>query len=697
MSVESLDLLALRNELAEILDTVSTVARRVYKPPIIYEPEGEGAAESADDEGLVPGLKAFEGTVEKEIDVLDKFLDRNPGTPSSGLSTNAPYFTSVWKEVLAASEVTAIGQTFKIQQIRKSALDERRSGNCGLHKGGPVDMELGPKQDSNSSTSQHRLLPQVRTPSVKIDVVTDRGNTWIRVNTIKNNRLRAELNDIDGYADEDSDGTDSEGTNGSDNNAPVNSLLQMASNLLAAARCNPIPGTNRTPNIFLRLTRLVPDNSEPRIAETIDALRKLGIGVWLGERQLNLQQARAEDVDCTLTALSPTIKLNLDLSLLVALVSDITHAPLPATIEEAVNRFRPLVKRWNRGPETAEDYPAWVLSGNKAPLGGAAAHSRSLSIQVEQEKRLGLLEELRRRLLPALEADVDPEFYTTTEAAGRLKGIVDKIGGTTEKKRAGALTGLLGTSESMFYEGSRFKPGWLRGLVPLRVINEDASDIVGSRIRGSDVSTFQSHLAQTCRTVLGELDGCSTPHSSNTPINEDAAALDQQPDITSTTLDSFEPRQSAVGKGSKKDRHKRDKDLTANSVSPALTRHTVRSMLLGAESGMTTVTANKTSVRAILREMKKRGSLGSKESCLDSGHHASVNGDNNGLSENEREVDEGPPAPANAAIWVVEPRSLAENMRADRTEDSPSDPVTKTPPTAVEKEAGSQAPLIGIK
>lgn len=72
MTAESLDLLSLRNELTEILNTVPTVAQRVYRPPIIYEPGGDGVVESTDDEGAVPGLKAFEGTVEKEIDVLDK-------------------------------------------------------------------------------------------------------------------------------------------------------------------------------------------------------------------------------------------------------------------------------------------------------------------------------------------------------------------------------------------------------------------------------------------------------------------------------------------------------------------------------------------------------------------------------------------------------------------------------------------------
>lgn len=71
MAAESLDLLALRNELTEILITVPAVSRRVYRLPVIYEAGEDGVVELAD-EGAVPGLKAFEGTVEKEIEVLDK-------------------------------------------------------------------------------------------------------------------------------------------------------------------------------------------------------------------------------------------------------------------------------------------------------------------------------------------------------------------------------------------------------------------------------------------------------------------------------------------------------------------------------------------------------------------------------------------------------------------------------------------------
>lgn len=493
--------------------------------------------------------------------------------------------------------------------------------------------------------------------------------------SIKNNRLRAELNDIDGYNDEDSDDAGPEDTPDSENKTPVNSLLQMASTLLAAARSNPIPGTTEIPRIFLRLTRLTPDDSEPRIGETINSLCNMGIVVLLGERQVDAQQTRSQDDANTPSTLSPTLKLNLDLSLLVAIVSDITHAPLPATTEEAVNRFRPLVKRWKHGPETVKDYPAWVLSGNRAPLGGAAAHSRSLTNQAEQEKRLGLFDELCRRLTASQSKHggaSDFEFYTTTEAACRLQGIVDKIGGPIERKRAEALIGSAGTSEADFYAGSRFKAEFLRGLVPVRVVMEDTEEDVEGTDRPA-ITTFQSHLAQTCRALLAEMKLASTvqeDHETATDAFDEIGY--QQPPSQATTSNGLERRAGPDAK----DRQKREKDSTTNSISPALTRHTVRSMLLGAQAGMTTVTANKASVRAILREMKKRtfglGKMGHDGGDgQDERQRASSRDTSSAAGGGSDNVDGGKSVlSSSAAIWVVEPRSLAENMRADKIEGS---------------------------
>jgi hypothetical protein len=80
-------------------------------------------------------------------------------------------------------------------------------------------------------------------------------------------------------------------------------------------------------------------------------------------------------------------------------------------------------------------------------------------------------------------------------------------------------------------------------------------------------------------------------------------------------------------------------------ANPRLTAHTVQSLLWGAKLGWTTLTANKSSVKAILRDMKQGGDIGRLDRDI-------------GESTRRREVQK-------AALWLVDPRSLAEGQRAD--------------------------------
>jgi hypothetical protein len=63
-------------------------------------------------------------------------------------------------------------------------------------------------------------------------------------------------------------------------------------------------------------------------------------------------------------------------------------------------------------------------------------------------------------------------------------------------------------------------------------------------------------------------------------------------------------------------------------------------MLYGAAHGWTTLTANRASVKAVLREVKIRG------------YEGDVHGGRDG-------------AVKYAALWVIDPRSLAEGMRTE--------------------------------
>jgi len=188
---------------------------------------------------------------------------------------------------------------------------------------------------------------------------------FVSTRTAKNSRLLAEFREIDSYLTD----SDSEG----DPACPLlaqtvfdNSLLRTGRALLAAARDNPVLGTNNPPEIVLRLTRIDPDatdesGNDPRIALTIELLRDMGLSIKLGERGAIKQLVDSAPVLPPSPPLMPTHQINLDLSILIALVSDLTHAPLPASVDAAHERFTPSVA-----------YVEWKRSRLRAKRGGSS-------------------------------------------------------------------------------------------------------------------------------------------------------------------------------------------------------------------------------------------------------------------------------------------------------------------------------------
>lgn len=397
----------------------------------------------------------------------------------------------------------------------------------------------------------------------------------------------------------------------------------MAASLLAAAQAHPIP---RAPAVYLRLTRLHPDAAEPRIVQTIEEVERMGIQLWMGEREAIASAPNPQKPTSSLQAEPvPTIDINLDLSLLVAIVSDITHAPTPSNPAEARERYKPLVRRpWKNKSEA----PADLNGGSETPPehSGISIHSRALCNQAEQERQHGLFNEIRGRFLKHYPSSV-PTFYSSAEARDRLARIMTKIAGPNERRRAEALFSTDQDAEQRFWQGSRFPSGYVQGLIPIRV----HAEADGQSLQGPPLSPFLAQLETTCKYILnGIQESASSTEAATEQANLPIKAVAQ-----------------------------RVKKQSSTATSPALTPHTVRSLLLGAQKGMTTLTANRASVKAIVREMKQarlrnvqlaaEGEVGSLEAELEA------------LAVS----NEGPREAPVAALWVVEPRSLAENLRAD--------------------------------
>jgi hypothetical protein len=240
-------------------------------------------------------------------------------------------------------------------------------------------------------------------------------------------------------------------------------------------------------------------------------------------------------------------RFNLDLSLLVALVTDITHASLPSTVEEADARFHPQTERsWRRqrekNPHISED---------------AIEHCRALAEQTRDEMERGLIQRIEQRLRNHT-ADNPITFWTTKEAKDRFFAIVEKIGGPEERRRASALFSSSENAAQEFWRGSRIGTDQQPNILPIRLFPSHLPPLDNSR----KAETFHQQLAVTCRSMLER------------PTRPDAPS---DPDKKMPAPTRFAARLSA---------------------------HTVQSLLWGAEEGMVTLTSNKTSVRLVLREMR---------------------------------------------------------------------------------------------
>ena len=434
-----------------------------------------------------------------------------------------------------------------------------------------------------------------------------------------------------------------------------NSVLRMGRLLLAAAKANPIEGSTEVPRVTLRLTRLDPSpnnekDNDPRISQTIQCLQHMGITVELGER-------RAEELPNPVIVMppptppvpfEPTIHINLDLSVLIAVISDLTHSPLPKTVEEANTRFIPpqayrewkkkkngmfVKKKGNAKAIAAEPVEPEAVDVDTGDIpSDLAKHSRAITNQLLQEMGRGLLQEIHDKislLAPGISGPAQVKFWTTTEARDRCLRIISKIGGPMEKHRAHALFHSVSSilpdplsplrAEEVYWEDSRY-PFRFLPLFPINLfpasLEPDASLI--SEARSPPLSQFFQVLGKTCKDILA-LETIAHPRSLP---------------------------ESLVNDGSQSEGNGEIQRAIVTKANPRLTAHTVQSLLWGAELGWTTLTANKTSIRAMLREIKLARVTGRLDGIVEGGDIARVpdHKDNK------------------AAIWIVDPRSLAEGM-----------------------------------
>jgi len=291
------------------------------------------------------------------------------------VSSNLLYYEALW---------SAAKRSSGLQGFRKYFFWARHTVPAGQNTSKGLSLAKGSQAKSKAKTA------------ALVDIVAGEGMEWIRVSTVSEKRLLFDLaklgwiNDSDSDEDEDMPTVQLEDDDDDEDQVDV---VRNARELARAARANPIRG--RPPKVRFVLTRIQAGKT-PAIDTIINKIRVTGATVQCGD-----DVPPALPIDDVLPKLlidqSRTLSetLNIDCTILLALISDISHKPCP-------------ILEW---------YPGEVRA----------------QINEEAEEHL-----LPTHLYPAIGAHA---MVCTREAADQMNLIVETLATDTEKRRANILLG----------------------------------------------------------------------------------------------------------------------------------------------------------------------------------------------------------------------------------------------------------------
>lgn len=290
------------------------------------------------------------------------------------VSSNLLYYEALW---------SAAKRSHGLQSFRKYFFWDRHTAPAGKHTTKGLSLSKG-SQTKNKTAAL-------------VDIVAEEGSEWIRVSTVSEKRILFDLaklgwvNDPD--SDEDEDMLDARPVDDDEDDEDQVDVVRNARQLARAAQANPIRG--RPPKVRFVLTRVEAGKSPP-IDNVINKIRATGAIVQCGDDippASSIDEVLPQLLIDRSRALSNT--LNIDCTILLALISDISHTPCP-------------ILDW---------YPGEVRA----------------QIQEEVEEHL-----LPTHLYPAIQAH---PMVCTREAADQMNLIVQTLATDTEKLRADLLLG----------------------------------------------------------------------------------------------------------------------------------------------------------------------------------------------------------------------------------------------------------------
>lgn len=350
-------------------------------------------------------IHKFQTSVTTEQKTLQKLADADltaEKTIHTLRSSNLPFYAAIWGAAKASKALVTFGKRFywdnRPTRVSKKAAEKR----CAL-----------------------------------VDIVAHDGEEWIKVSTITGSRLSLEIAKAKWEA-ADSSSEDEELDNGNSisNEDDINriELVKVADDLLRASQAHRTH--YKHPRIRFVLPKISP-NPPPELLPVLERIRLTGAVVDLGDQNATSGLLKKDVFPRLLPSPHPplTDTLNIDCTILLALVSDLSHTA-----------NHPVLPNYNS----------------------------AITRQIEMETRTHLLPS---SLWPAM---VGKDLVCTHEAAKRMKEIVDTIGMPNERARTElllddrpALSGR-GLREAFAkYSDHAIPPSW--GL-PIRIVQAEVSE-----------------------------------------------------------------------------------------------------------------------------------------------------------------------------------------------------------------------------
>jgi hypothetical protein len=321
-------------------------------------------------------LRTFQGNIRADLKALQKIDVSHEKLTQMLRSSNVPFYEAVWKTAQKSKGVIGFSQRYYWDT---------------------KDKTTAKTKDAERIAKPRNLKYK---NSALVDVVAEDGTTWIKVSTVTQTRLIWELARQGWNPQDDESDFEDDASNSSEDSESEVSILKMAQDLYTASQHTHVHFKH--PKIHLVLTRLQEPLSVPAasLLKRIQSISpritiSLNDSAFLANPAPTLSEAfNTGLVIDPLNSLTPTI--NIDCTILLALVSNLSHVK-----DGAVER------------------EAWF-------------HKATIR-QLEVEANEALLPET---LYPAM---AGRDLVCTIEAAQRMREIVETIATDSERRRTALL------------------------------------------------------------------------------------------------------------------------------------------------------------------------------------------------------------------------------------------------------------------